>query len=164
MKRKLQKPLQAAQKAPRASLGLLWGGVGEGWERILTSFWSLLGTPKIIKISESAAQRAIFSPPRISLRKLCPTGPSRTSILMLSCRRERRSHFFTLTRKYTKKTPQNGRLGSLRDTISTFCPFFGPPILSLFFRRRPGAVRTPWGSGVPDYAQIWPCSHIYRYK
>ena len=90
-------------------------------------------------------------------------GPSRTTILMLSCGRERRSHFFTLTRKCSEKTPQTGRLGSLWDTISTFCRFPGPPILSLFFRRRPGAVQTPWGSGVPDYAQIWPCSHIYRY-
>ena len=148
MKRKLQKPLQAAQKAPRASPGLLQGGVGEGWEGILTSFWNPHGTPKITKIIESASQRAIFSPPRTSIRKLCATGPSRTMILMLSCRRERRSHFFTLTRKYTKKTTQNDRLGSLWDTISTFCRFFGPPILSLFLRHRPGAVRTPWGSGV----------------
>ena len=34
----------------------------------------------------------------------------------------------------TKKTTQNGRLGSLRDTISTFCQFFGPPILGFRFR------------------------------
>ena len=146
MKRKLQKPLQAAQKAPRASLGLLRGGVGEGWEGILISFWHAHGTPKITKIIKSGSQRIIFPPPKPSLRKLCPTGPSRTSILMLSCRRERRSHFSTLTQKCTEKTPQNERLGSPWDTIAPFCRFYGPPILSLFFRGRPGAVQTPWRS------------------
>ena len=143
---------------PRPSQGLQLGhqnppksneaGVGEGWEGILTSFWNPHGTPKIIKIIESASQRAIFSPPRTSIRKLCPTGPSRTMILMLSCRRERRFHLFTLTQKYNKKTPPNRRLGSLPDTISTLCRFFGPPISSLFLGHRPGAVQRPWRSGV----------------
>ena len=63
---------EASQKLPKSTLGAykrvettkrrLQGGVGEGWERFLASFWCLLGSAKSYKITQSVLQHLPFSP------------------------------------------------------------------------------------------------------
>ena len=127
---------EASQKLPKSTWGAykrvettqrrLQGGVGEGWERFLASFWNPLGSAKSSKITQSVVRLVTFSPSPNSSRKTSTSGPSPTGSGRLPCRREHRFHFFSFPPKGYQNDIPNASFGSLGVPKITLSPSFVP--------------------------------------
>ena len=127
---------EASQKLPKSTLGAykrvettqrrLQGGVGEGWERFLASFWTPQGSSKLSKSAQSVLRHVIFSPSPNSSRKTSTSGPSPTGSGRLPCRREHRFHFSTFPPKGYQNDPLNTSFSHLGDPKITLWPSFAP--------------------------------------
>ena len=170
------RPPEPSEKPPKSTLGthkrikttqrLLQGGVGEGWERFLASFWSPLGPSKSSKIAQSALRRGTFSPSLKTLGKTSTSGPSPTGSGRLSCRREHRFHFFSFLPKGYQNDRLNTSFSSLGAPKIKLWPSFGASYFRTYFGNLARARADAMGeSGFPLTAPgpLPPLIYIYIY-